>query len=341
MWSLPFVVLQLALAQPTPPPSSEPATIRPPLLEEGDTVALVAPASPLDRALVLRAVEYLSERGYTVKVQLEREEDGYLSESDENRALELNAMFADPEVRAIVCLRGGYGSPRILDRIDYDLVRTHPKIIVGYSDITALLNAVHTRTGLVVFHGPMGKDMAVSGGLPRVAADHLFDAVRGKADRFDTWGTGPERAAQLETIAEGEAEGFLSGGNLSVLTATIGTPYEVRTDGAILFLEEVQEEPFRIDRMLNQLRLAGKLRHVRGVLLCEFARCEGTGANTRPLATLFREYFGDLGVPVLAGFPAGHVSENVTLPIGARVRLDATRKKLSIVEPPVAPRTAR
>ncbi|HLU48464.1 MAG TPA: LD-carboxypeptidase, partial [Planctomycetota bacterium] len=127
----------------------------------------------------------------------------------------------------------------------------------------------------------------------------------------------------------------LTGGNLSVVTAMIGTPFELRTDGAILFLEEVQEEPFRIDRMLSQLRLAGKLRGLRGVLLGEFVRCEGLGANVRPLETIFREYFGDLGVPVLSGFPAGHVSDNVTLPIGARVRLDATAKKLELLEAPV------
>lgn len=318
-----------------PPPDSARPPLKPPPLEKGDTVGLIAPASALEESLVRRAVENLRESGYGVKLSHGyRNPRGYLAASDAVRVGELHGFFADPDVRAIICLRGGYGSPRILDRIDYDLVRRNPKILVGYSDITALLNSIQRHTHLVVFHGPMAKELAV--GLSPFTAKYFREAFRPQRRLRADWGTGALQKKRLRTIAPGSAEGILIGGNLSVLASTLGTPYEPRTRGAILFLEDVNERPFRIDRMLNQLRLSGKLSEVRGVLLGAFTGCNPLSrASSLSLQEVFQDYFGDLQVPVLSGFAAGHVPEQVTLPFGIRVRLDATGKTLTLLESPV------
>ena len=321
----------LALASLSQSPSDGHA-LKPPVLKTNETVGLIAPASPLDEASVRGAVRYLRQAGYGVKLSYGyRQAQGYLAGSDESRAAELNAMFRDPQVKAIVCLRGGYGSPRILDRIDYALLEKNPKVLVGYSDITALLNAIHAKTAMVVFHGPMAKEL--SEGLTPFTSRYFWSAFQPRSALFDDWGHGlPESKSRLTTVVPGQAEGVLVGGNLSVVTCTLGTPYEIKTQGAILFLEEVSEKPYRIDRMLNHLRLSGKLAQVRGVLLCRFTNCEPAAENDSGLETIFKDYFGELGVPVLAGFPAGHVPDQVTLPVGIRVRLDATARKLTLLE---------
>lgn len=318
---------------------SQPQSNRPVLkaapLAKNDVVALVAPASPLDEALVKRAVEYLRKTGYRVKLSLGyREARGYLAATDERRAAELNAIFANPDVKAILCLRGGYGSPRILDKIDYDLIRRNPKIFVGYSDITALLNAIQARTGLAVFHGLMAKDLSSPGGPTPFSSKYFWSAFQPESRLFDDWGALASKAS-LRTLVRGRAEGVLVGGNLSVLTSTIGTPYAVNCQGAILFLEEVNEKVFRVDRMLNQLRLSGSLSRLRGVLLGQFTG-GASAPRGRTLETVFEEYFGGLGVPVLAGYPAGHTTDQATLPLGIRVRLDATSKTLSLLESAVS-----
>ncbi|MBN1441364.1 MAG: LD-carboxypeptidase [Planctomycetes bacterium] len=329
------MILALILAA-QPRPAAVP--LKPEPLRAGDVVGLIAPAGPLDETSVAKAVDSIRREGFAVKLSKGYQQaDGYLAASDEVRAAELNAMFRSPEVKAIICLRGGYGSPRILDRIDYEAVRQNPKIFVGYSDITAVLNALQARTGLVVFHGPMAKELGQGDGLSPFTARHFWSAFVAESPLFEDWGAGlPRSANRLETIVEGTAEGILVGGNLSVVTATVGTPFELDARDAILFLEEVNEKTFRIDRMLNQLRLAGKLSSLRGVLLGRFTNCgpEGVG-GARSLDVVFREYFGGLGIPVLAGFPAGHVDDHATLPFGIRVRLDATRRKLRLLEAPV------
>ncbi|MEM7230843.1 MAG: LD-carboxypeptidase [Planctomycetota bacterium] len=311
------------------PKNASRKSITPPALKEGDIVGLIAPASPLDDNSVKKTVAYLQSRGFGVKVSHGyRSRDGYLAGGDEQRAAEFNSMLRDPQVNAVFCLRGGYGSPRILDQIDYAELRRNPKIVLGYSDITAVLNAIERHAGVVSFHGPMAGELKAPTGF---TSRYLWAALSGTGRDFGDWGKGPgSRLNEWRTIAGGTAEGKLVGGNLSLVSATMGTPYEVDTNGAILFLEEVSERPFRVDRMLNQLRLAGKLKQLKGALLCRFTNCRG-GSNSRSLDTIFKEYLGPLGIPVLAYFPAGHVSDQATLPVGARVRLDATAKKLSIV----------
>lgn len=317
----------------------KPATaIKPRQLRKGDTIGIVAPASSMDDSLVRRAVENITRRGYEVKLSsgyLQRQ--GYLAADDKTRAAELNAFFLDKSVKAILCLRGGYGSPRILDRLDYDAIRQNPKIFIGYSDITALLNGIHTKTGLVSFHGPMAKEFSIGKGLTPYTEKYFWPAFTPESKLFTDWGgAGPKGRSHLKTLAGGKAEGVLVGGNLSVLTCTIGTPYEARSRGCILFLEDVSETPFRIDRMLNQLRLSGMLGRYKGVILGSFTGCLPLRGRGIGLLDVFDHYFEKLGVPVLSGYAAGHQPDQATLPIGARVRLDATAKKVSFIEAPVA-----
>ena len=267
----------------------------------------------------------------------------YLASPDATRAAEVNGFFADSEIDAILCLRGGYGSPRILDRLDYDLIRQNTKPFIGYSDITALLNAIYERSGVVTFHGPMAKEFGIGKGLTQYTERYFWSAFDPKSSLFQDWGgVGPRGRGHRITLVGGSAEGVLVGGNLSVLVSTIGTPYEVSGDGQILFLEDVSEKAFRIDRMLNQLRLSGKLAKFRGILLGAFTNCgQDLNAAGKTLEDLFLEYFGELGVPVLSGFPAGHVSDQAVLPIGGQIRLDADQKKVTILEAPVVPRPER
>lgn len=334
-----FLSLVLAASSVSQAPLGPPR--RPPALEPPDAIALVAPASPATADQIARAAANLQKRGYRTKVFADpSEKRGYLASDDAARAEALNRAIRDPEVKAILCLRGGYGTPRILDRVDYEALAARPKILVGYSDATALLVAATKRAGIVCFHGPMGREWALGNGPSPFSERHFWAAFSAESPLFSDWGgaRAPGMKAPV-TLAPGVAEGVLAGGNLSLLCALLGTPYEVETKGAILFLEEVAEKPFRIDRMLNQLRLSGKLAEVRGVLLGSFEGCdvrdpEG-GLN---LAEVFSDYLLPLGVPVLAGYPAGHTPDQVTLPLGLRARLDAGAKTLSFLEPPVEAR---
>ena len=333
----------LEASSPAAPAKEEPAQARPtlkaPALRKGDTIGIVAPASSMNQSSATRAMANLTRQGYKVRLSNGYlQARGYLAGSDKARAAEFNAFFADPAIKAILCLRGGYGSPRILDRLDYEMIRKNPKILIGYSDITALLNGIHSKTGLVVFHGPMAKEFSLGKGLTPYTQKYFWPAFTPSSKLFADWGgAGPRGRAHLTTIRGGQAEGVLVGGNLSVLVSTIGTPYEPRSENCILFLEDVSETPFRIDRMLNQLRLSGKLGQYKGVLLGSFTGCLPLRQAGRiGLLDVFDHYFANLGVPVLSGYAAGHQPDQAILPFGIRVHLDATEKILSLIEAPVA-----
>lgn len=316
-----------------------PGLVKPPPLLEGDTIALVAPASPLSESLVRQAVANLERRGYRVRLAvLPGRERGYLAADDATRARALNDLLRDGGVKAIICLRGGYGSPRILDRIDYATLRRQPKIIIGYSDITALLLAIHRKAGVVCFHGPMGKEWGLGRGISPYSEQYYWSLLAAGTAPIEDWGGKRARGMKSPTtLVGGTAVGRLIGGNLSLISALMGTPYEIDTRNSILFLEEVAEKPFRVDRMLNQLRLAGKLKEVHGVLLGGFPACDARDPDgDLPLETVFRDYFEPLGVPVLADFPAGHVPDQALLPLGVVVRLNATEGTLTLLESPVA-----
>ena len=254
---------------------------------------------------------------------------GYLAGTDSQRASDLNELFANPKVRAIFTVRGGYGSHRILPLLKYALIRRNPKILVGYSDITALQLSLLSKSGLMTFTGPM------------VVSD-MASGLRGDAEEvFWTCLTSrkPPRAIQCgeskgsDAAARTTSVGRLIGGNLSIVSALVGTPYFPAVKDPVLLLEEIDEKPYRIDRMLRQIRLAGILREARGIVLGKFIGCiPGKGKPSLTLRQVFDDSFRDLPRPVLSGLQYGHVRNLLTLPLGVRVRLDGTRKTITFLE---------
>ena len=357
-------LLLMAFIHPALGETQSPAPIFPKALRRGDTIMFTAPAGHLDKDQMLRAKRRLEERGFKVKVpETLVRKMGFLAGSDQERAAELMAAFADPEVDAIFPGTGGYGTTRIVDKLDYEAIRRNPKILIGFSDITGLHIAINQRTGLVTFHSPVpetafGKERPLSefaarsfwrALLAEKYADPLTDAQeRGRAGytiatTLPDVGKSGENVAEddippaLVTLAPGRARGRLIGGNLSVLHALMGTPYEIQTKGKILFLEDVGEAPYRIDRMLSTLKLAGKLDGLAGVVLGQFTarRDEAKWNDDATIDDVLGDYFADLGVPVLMQFPVGHVRYNATLPVGAMVELDAAGQTLRLLENPV------
>ena len=302
--------------------------IRPPALRPGTRVALVAAAGPLPEGGVDRAMARVESLGWeAVPGDFCRARRGYLAGTDEERAADLNRALHDPSIGAVWFLRGGYGTMRILHEIDWDALRNHPKALIGFSDNTAVHLAAQ-RAGVVGFHGPHPHTSA----FPDFARDELLRVL-----------TVPEPAGVLPlppggravTVAGGVAEGPLLGGNLSLLSSTLGTPYAVRPDGAILFLEEVGEHPYRLDRLFSHLRLAGVLSAVAGIVVGGITETpEVEGAPTAE--EVVRDALGGLGIPVATGFPFGHIDDNWTLPLGVRARLDADAGTLALLEPAVA-----
>lgn len=315
--------------------------LKPRVLQPGDTVGVVAPASPpLDPEAVPRGIAALEEMGLRVRLgrhTLDR--DGYLAGGDRERAADLMEMFLDPAVRAVFSLRGGYGSGRILPLLDFAAIRCNPKIFVGYSDITALHLAIHRLAGLVTFHGPMvAADLG--GGLSAYSAGHLRRALFEPAP-LGAMGKPPD-APGLVSVRGGRASGRLVGGNLSLVVAGLGTPYAIETEGKILFLEDVGEEPYRIDRMLTHLRHSGRLGEAAGIVFGECAGCETSGARPAyPGAPDVQEVvtraLAPLGVPALFGLTIGHGTHKATLPLGVRATLDADAAVLTIEEAATLP----
>jgi len=289
--------------------------VKPPVLRPGDTVGIVAPASNLKPADLQAGCEALRRAGYSpFYFESILEKDRYFAGSVERRARELENMFLRDEVRAIVCARGGYGANYLLPALDLEKIKAHPKIFVGYSDITTLLNNFTDAAGLVTFHGPMAaKDWAHEDGID-LASWHA--ALSGVAPWDVPLNPG------VAGLVSGQAEGILYGGCLSLLVASLGTPYEITTTGAILFLEDVAAKPFQIDRMLMQLKLAGKFREVRGMVFGEMLDCAQTANQGYTLQEIVMRIVGDLGIPVAFGLRSGHVtSGNITLPFGVQARL--------------------
>ncbi|MGE5678949.1 MAG: S66 peptidase family protein [Pseudomonadota bacterium] len=302
---------------------------RPKALKPGDVIGLAAPASAVDKpGKVDAAVKKLEEFGFRVKVGRScREKYGYLSGPDEVRAEDINSMFADKEVDGIMCLRGGYGTPRILDRLDYDMIRKNPKVFVGYSDITAIHIALNQLCGLVTIHGPMpSSDMLED--FDDFSKCSLFRTIM-SSEPLGELKNPPE--TDINTLVGGKCRGMIVGGNLSLIAATIGTPYEIDTRGKLLLLEEVDEEPYSIDRMLTQLRLSGKLRDCCGIILGDWRDCGAKDPErSLTLEEVFENDIKSLGKPAIYNFKAGHCKTKVTVPLGVDAVLDADRVGLFI-----------
>ena len=312
--------------------ASHNSRIKPRALRPGDKVGIVAPASNVKREMLEAGCDGLRRAGYEpfyFESILER--DLYFAGSAERRARELEDMFTRDDIRAIVCARGGYGSNYLLPAgdsmtISLKKIAAHPKIFVGYSDLTTLLTTFTDAANLVTFHGPMvAKDFAVADGIDLASWQH---AVSGAAE----WEIGADSAAK--PLAEGEAEGILYGGCLSILVAALGTPYDIHTEGTILFMEDLAAKPYQIDRMLMQLKLAGKLKGVRGMVFGEMLDCQQSPTQDYTLEEVVLRIVGDLGIPVAFGLRSGHVSRaNITLPIGVKARLEVgSEVRLKILE---------
>ncbi len=310
--------------------------MKPERLRPGMTVGLVTPASnvPEDQDLHT-AMDLVRSLGFTAKPSPNLfSRTQYLAGSDRERAGDLNAMFADPEVDAIFCVRGGYGSGRLLRYLDYDVITANPKIIMGYSDITAILNAIYLRTGLVTFHGP------IAGGnfsdytydqYRRVLVEPTSNTIIGEPPEFETRPGVVDWENRLTRIVPGTAEGHLVGGNLSLVVTLLGTPFEPNFDGAILFLEDVSEPPYSVDRMLTHLWMSGKLERVAGIVLGKFTEAD-YDSNTFSMEQVMRDRFEPLGIPTLRGTMIGHIEDKTVLPIGIRARLDVDAGSLTLLE---------
>jgi muramoyltetrapeptide carboxypeptidase len=312
--------------------------LRPKALRPGDVVGLITPATEVpdpDRlALAERTINYFKlrmKRGRNVGRRF-----GTYRESVQARLDDLHAMFRDPEVKAVFCIRGGYASAHLLDLIDYDLIRRHPKIFLGYSDITAMHLAIHKNSRLITFHGPI-----VLSRFTDYTQQHFRKALFETAP-IGTITNPPDSndlrpAHTLRTVRPGRATGQLIGGNLSLISTTLGTPYEIDTRGRILFLEDVEEQAYSIDRMLTQLRLAGKLDQAAGVIWGECTDCgprayQPSAVLPFSVGEVIDNILGELKVPVLSGLTIGHTNDQLTLPVGVAATLDASAGTLEIKE---------
>ena len=303
----------------------------PPAVREGTTIGITAPASPTSPWEIRHSVRMFKRMGFKVivgdTIEKRKSSARYLSAPDEERADEFMNFVNDPEVGCILCGRGGYGSMRILSMIDYDAIRRNPKPIVGFSDITALLNAIFRKTNLVTFHGPVAIIDFNS-----FTKKHFFEILYEKQLKSPI----EVKYPQAETLIPGSAMGKLAGGNLSMLISTLGTEYEIDTDGSIFFIEEVSEHAYKIDRMLTQLILAGKFKNVKAVIFGYFK-----GLNSRrpfypggsfTIKEVLENRIKPLGIPSVIGMPIGHTSNKLTVPIGINAFVDTEKKMFNILE---------
>jgi muramoyltetrapeptide carboxypeptidase len=297
---------------------------KPPRLRRGDTIGVISPAAAVQADAVQRGCAALERLDFVVRVgehALDRHR--FLAGTDQARLAELTAMLRDPTVRAVFCARAGYGSGRLLPSLDLQALTQPPKIFLGFSDVTFLLNAFVQQAELVCFHGPLVAGQFADNPSSR-ALEHLVALLE--------TGMGESSLSFSHGLRSGVAEGRLVGGCLSIVVATLGTPFAVDTRGAVLFLEDVGERPYRIDRMLTQLKQAGKLDRLAGVIFGEMPGCFENSDDPTLLLSVIEDIFSEYAYPVGFGMPAGHGGENFTLPLGIRVRLDTTRRTFTFLE---------
>lgn len=307
--------------------------IKPKRLNKGDTVGLIAPAGYLSENHIERSIEQLEMIGFNVVLSKNiREKYGYLAGTDQQRIDDLHEMFSRNDIDGIFCARGGYGSGRILPYLDYELIKNNPKVLIGYSDITALTYGIFAHTGLVCFHG-----LVTISTFNEFSVHNFENVVMNPSETF-TYINAEEdpddKEFEVYSIHNGEAEGELVGGNLSLIAAMIGTKYDVDTTGKIIFIEEIREDPYRIDRMLTQMRQAGKFDKAAGVALGIFRRCEPGDKfeNSLSLREVLFDRLSDIGIPVIYGLSFGHVLNKFTFPIGIKARLSTADETLTLLE---------
>jgi len=314
----------------------EPAVIKPPRLKAGDKLAIVAPGSYISEEELQDSIKNLNALGfettYSEKILLK---SGYFAGSDKDRAEDLMEKFSDKSINGIVCARGGYGCSRILSMLDYNVIRANPKVLIGYSDITALLYGIYKKAGLATFHGPVGtstfNDYSINN----------FNKVLINPERTISFSNSisgdDENVYGVTTIVNGKGKGRLVGGNLSIVVSLIGTEFDIDYSNKIIFLEEIGEEPYRIDRMLTQLIQAGKLENIAGIMMGIFRNCEvkkesDLTAKSFTLMEVLDDRLGNLKIPVVYGMSFGHVKDKFTIPFGVLAELDADKQTLTLLE---------
>jgi len=325
-------------------PAERSKIILPHKLKANDFVGLVTPASPLFEAhrTLLEANEKLSVLGFRTKTGKNVfKKNGYLAGSIQERIDDLHSMFEDDQVKAIMTIRGGYGSGQLLPHLNYGLIRSNPKIFIGYSDITSLLLGIHRKTGLVTFHGPV----AISTFADYTRKYFLRTLMEPKAVGLiddAPFEQNLQQSNRIWTVKPGQSQGLLTGGNLTLMAATLGTPYEIDTKDRIIFIEEIGEEPYDLDRLLNHMKQAGKFKNCRGVFFDQLK--DITPASYRPafnnslsVEEVIKDVFKEYDFPVCVGLSVGHIKDKPTLPIGIKILLDADKGRISLLEPAVLP----
>jgi muramoyltetrapeptide carboxypeptidase len=326
----------LACLMTAPLPAAE-KVVKPKRLREGDTLGICAPSGNTWEDEDIRfSIETVESLGFRVKPAPNLyERAAYLAGADADRAAGVNALFADTGVAGVIALRGGYGAQRILPYLDYDAIGRNPKPLMGYSDITALLNAIHLKTGLVGFHGPIAgqtwSEYAVRA-FREVLQDGKTPLALGAPPKFEGRPGKVERENRLTTLVGGKARGRLVGGNLTLLSGMLGTPYQPDFRGKILFFEDTDEAPYRIDRMLTHLWLAGALEQAAGFAIGKFTEADPGGGRSRSIEEILRERFEPLGKPALRGLMIGHIADQGFVPIGCEAELDGDAGTLTLLE---------
>ncbi|QQK81684.1 LD-carboxypeptidase [Salicibibacter cibi] len=298
-------------------------------LQPGGTLGLAMPSSPVSMETLDRATATVEELGFSVRFarNFEKDNPNFLAGSISSRVEELHTLFVDPEVDGILCLRGGYGSAALLPYLDYSLIAKHAKLLIGYSDITALHLAFQQKAKMMTFHGPMATKLIDA---PAFTVDHFMQNITGA--RWSQRLQNPVHEP-IKTLNYGVAGGMLTGGNLSVIAGLIGTPFEIETSGKILFLEDVGEEPYKVDRVLTQLALAGKLQDAAGFMLgtCKHCASKDYPKGDHVLAVCER-ILAPYGKPSVYNVQAGHGPYQLTLPLGAYVHVNATHQQIDVLE---------
>jgi muramoyltetrapeptide carboxypeptidase len=353
MMSIRWILATLSfslLSNPFLAAQSQQVIIKPAPLRSGDAVMFVAPSGALKNTLgLIEQEQHWKSLGFRVNMPQHPDRRlSYLAGSDDERANELNQAFRDPTVKAIFPVRGGFGLTRILDRLDYEALGKNPKIITGFSDVTALHLAIARKVGMVTFHTPIPMRQTVQIEEPEYTLRSFQKTVLWEQLRKPSTSTNifpgyrlemPDKQPAVETLTKGKATGRLMGGNLTMICSTLGTPYALQPEGKILFLEDVHEAPYRIDRNLSQLRLAGILDKVNGIILGSFTSDDPKEAED--MDRVLRSYFTGFRVPVVWRFPVGHGPYNATIPLNVQAELDAEARTLQILESPLKNETCR
>ena len=311
-------------------------TLLPRAINKGDTLGLISPsAASADRMQFTFAKEALEALGFKVKLgENLQNRRGHLAGTDEERAKDLNDMFADQNVKGVICIRGGSGAARILPLIDYELIKQNPKPLLGYSDITALHCAIQAQTGLITFHGPNGSGSWNSFNVKQFE-QIFFDKTKVTYKNEQPKGDDLViKANRIQTLKSGTTEGKILGGNLTVLTSLSGTPYYPNFTDSILFIEDIGEDPYKIDRMMSTLRLNGTLGKIKGFIFGQCSDCEpGGGYGSLSVDQVMDDYILPLDIPAYTGAMIGHISKQFIIPVGAKVKMDASAGTFQLVDP--------